>query len=305
MMKLSWLTRLSLGLILATVFFSCKKDDVDYNTDRVIAEFTDAASGGVVAFEFTSNSQEVDIAELRLFMRSWAKKDVTVKIKNDPAAIGDFNTANGTTYQALPSSAFVFVNDEYTLTQKERTTPVTIRLDPNNVLNGNYAIGLSITDVDDGDVSGTASTIVVAISVKNKYDGRYNVTGSVVDASGVYTGIHPRANVELRTAGADAVDYLDPQYAAAAPINDNVYVIVNIGTAAPALLFAPRFTFNTTTNKCTRISDNAGTMPDATIGTPNQFTITSPNSKNFQIKYTAYAGRFTVTETYTYVGPRQ
>lgn len=304
-MKLNWLTRLSFALVLATVLFSCKKDDVDFNTDRVIAEFTDAASGGNVSFEFTSNNQEVDIAELRLYMRSWAKKEVKVKIRNNPAAIGDYNTANGTTYQQLPSSAFVFVDDEYTLTQKERTASVKIRLDPSTLLNGNYAIGLSITDVENGDVSEVNDKIVVAISVKNKYDGRYNVTGSVVDASGVYTGIHPRANVELRTAGADAVDYLDPQYAAAAPINDNVYVIVNIGTAAPALLFAPRFTFNTTTNKCIRISDNAVTMPDATIGTPNQFTITNPNSKNFQIKYTAYAGRFTVTETYTYVGPRQ
>jgi hypothetical protein len=304
-MKLNWLTRLSLGLILATVFFSCKKDDVDFNTDRVVAEFTDAASGGVVAFEFTSNNQEVDIAELRLYMRSWAKKEVKVKIRKNEAAVGDYNTENGTSYLPLPSSIYTFVDDEYTLTQDERTATVRIRLDPNNLLNGNYAIGLSITDVENGEVSEVADKIVIAISVKNKYDGRYNVVGSVVDAAGVYTGIHPRANVDLRTAGADAVDYLDPQYAAAAPINDNVYVIVNTSTAAPALLFAPRFTFNTTTNKCTRISDNAVTMPDATILTPNQFTITSPTNKSFQIKYTAYAGRFTVTETYTYIGPRQ
>jgi hypothetical protein len=304
-MKPNWLTRLSLVLMLATTFFSCKKDDVDYNTDRVVAEFTDAASGGNVAFEFTSNNMVVDIAELRLYMRSWAKKEVKVKIQNDAAAVGDYNTENGTSYQSLPSSVYTFEDDEYTLTQEDRTASIKIRLDPANLLNGNYAIGLKITDVENGDVSEVAHKIVVAISVKNKYDGRYNVVGSVVDAAGVYTGIHPRANVELRTAGADAVDYLDPQYTVGPPLENNVYVIVNASTGAPALLFAPRFTFNTTTDKCIRISDNDATMPDATISTPNQFTITSSSNKTFQIKYTAYAGRFTVTETYTYVGPRQ
>jgi hypothetical protein len=303
-MKPNWLTRLSLALMLATAFFSCKKEDNNFNTDRVIAEFTDAAAGGSVSMDFSSSVIEVDIAEVRLFMRSWAKKDVKVTVINSPAAVGDYNTENGTSYEPLPSGAYSFVDAEYTLTQDARTAPVTIKLRPSDLLNGNYAIGLSIADVENGDVSETAQRIVIAVSVKNKYDGRYNVTGSLVDAAGEYTGIYPNNGVELRTAGADAVDYLDPTYTVGSPFFNNAYIITNIGTGVPAWAYSPRFVFNTTTDKCIQILDVDGLVPTGTPGTPNQFTIVSPTNKNFQIKYTAF-GRFTITETYTYVGPRQ
>jgi hypothetical protein len=304
-MKLYWLTRLSLGLMLATVLFSCKKEDNNYNTDRVIAEFTDAAAGGAISLDYSTTELELDLAEVRLFMRSWAKKDVVVKIQDNAAAVGDYNTENGTSYLPYPSSGYRFVDDSYTLTQDDRAATVKIRLRPSDLLGANYAIGLSISSVENGEVSETAKKIVIAVSVKNKYDGVYNVTGTVVDAAGLYGGFYPNDGVELRTVGANAVDYHDPFWLAPAPFGSNCFVIEEFASGGGAWLFSPRFVFNTTTDKCTQILDVDGLVPFGTPGTPNQFTITNPNTKNFQIRYTAIAGRFTITETYTYVGPRQ
>jgi hypothetical protein len=307
-MKLNSLMRLPFLLLAGMVIlFSCKKEEgVDLNTDRVIAEFTEAEGGGTVAMDFSSTPVEVDLTELRLFMRSWVKKgDVKVKVVNNAAVVGDYNTANGTNYTPLPASAYTFVSDEYTFTQDDRNQMVRIKLKPSDLLGGDYAIGLSISSVDNGDVSAVASRVMVAVSVKNKYDGISNVVGSLVDAAGTYTGIYPNDGVALRTAGADAVDYLDPTYSVGAPFFNNAYIIENMGTGAPAWLFSPRFVFNPTTNKAIAILDNDATLP-GTIDPagPNQFTINSPTSKQFVIKYTVLGGRFTITETWTYVGPR-
>jgi hypothetical protein len=182
---------------------------------------------------------------------------------------------------------------------------VRIKLRPSDLLGADYAIGLSIADVSEGDVSEIAGKIFIAISVKNKYDGVYDVTGSCVDALGVYTGIYPNSGVALRTAGANSVDYLDPTYDVGPPFLNNAYIIENISTGTPTWVFSPRFVFNTTTDKATAILDTDGMIPTGVIDPagPNQFTITSASNKKFVIKYSVF-GRLTITETWTYTGPR-
>jgi hypothetical protein len=289
---------------------SCQKQEtvegLEINTDRVIAEFTDARAGGSVSMDFSSDLVTIDLTELRLFNRSWVRKgDVKVKVISNPTVVGDYNIENGTAYTPFPSSGFVFESNELTLTQSARTAMVRIKLKPSDLLGSNYAIGLSIAEVSDGEPSQVAGKILISISVKNKYDGVYDVTGSCIDALGVYTGIYPNSGVALRTAGANSVDYLDPTYSVGAPFFNNAYIIENISTGAPAWVFSPRFVFNTTTDKAIAILDTDGMVPTGVIAPagPNQFTITSASNKQFVIKYTVF-GRLTITETWTYTGPR-
>ncbi len=289
---------------------SCQKwdtfNDIDPNTRRVIAEFTDGKTGGSVAMDFSNEVITVDLTELRLFTRSWAKEAAKVKVVNDPTVVADYNAENGTGYTAVPSGAFSFESDELTLTESDRKKVVQIKIKPSILLGGSYAIGLAIAEVNDGEVSQLAGKVMIAVSVKNKYDGVYRVTGSCVDALGVYTGIYPLDDVELRTAGANSVDYLDPTYTVGPPFFNNLYIIENIATGAPAWLYSPRFVFNTTTDKATDILDTDGLVPFGTISPagPNQFTINSPSDKQFAIKYTAIGGRFTITENWTFTRSR-
>lgn len=296
-------------LVGMTFLSSCKRDtifgDVTPNTDRAIAEFSEAKNGESIAMEFSNDFVTIDVTELRLFIRSYAPNAVKVKLVSLPAIVGDYNTDNGTSYLPFPNAGFTIVNSEITLTQTDRNEIVQIKLKPSDLLNGEYAIGLAVAEVENGEPSQVSGRIFISLAVKNKYDGVYDVTGTCVDANGLYTGIYPQSGVELKTAGASAVDYLDPNYSLGAPFFNNLYAIEEIATGNPALLFSPRFVFDPATNKVVSIIDTDGMVVAgvAAPGGPNLFTINSPDDKSFQIKYTVF-GRFTITEDWTYTGPR-
>ncbi len=299
-------------LVLLAVLFaivSCKKQEtiegLQLNVYRPIAEFTEGKTGAAVAMDYASGEVTVDLTELRLYQRSVTKQDVVVTVVPDPTAVADYNNDNGTAYTVFPSSSYTLETNPVTLTNTDRSKMLRIKLRPSDLLGSDFAIGLKISTVENGEPSELAGRIFISLAVKNKYDGMYEVTGSCVDAAGIYGGLYPRADVALRTAGQDAVDYLDPDYSIGAPLYNNLYVIEEISSGSPALLFSPRFVFNTTTNKCIDIIDNDGGVSTGVISPtgPNQFTINSPDDKSFQIKYTVF-GRFTITENWTYTGPR-
>ena len=301
-------------LLLASLVLivSCKKrdvfGDVELNTDRIIAEFTEGKFGGSIAMEYSTNEVEIDLTEVRLYIRSIVEegREVNVKFLPDATAVSDFNAANGTNYTPLPGAGYTIMSNEMAFTQTDRSDFVKIKIRPSILLGQSYAIGLKISEVTGGEASESAGQVVVGVSVKNKYDGLYDVVGSCVDANGTYMGIYPREGVGLRTVDGSAVDYLDPEFSVGSPFFDNAYIIENISTGAPAWLFSPRFVFNTTTDKVTAILDTDGNVPFGTVSPtgPNQFTVTSPDNKSFVIKYTVLSGRFTITETWTYTGPR-
>ena len=306
------LTGRNRSLVLLAALFaivSCKKQEtiegLQTNVYRPIAEFTDSRSGAAVAIDFSSSQVTVDLTELRLYQSSVPKQDVVVTVVPDPTVVSGYNTDNGTSYSVFPSSAYTLDQSQVTLTNTDRSKMLKIKLRPSDLLGGDFAIGLKVSEVQNGEPSELYGRILISLAVKNKYDGMYEVTGSCVDAAGIYNGIYPRADVALRTAGLNAVDYLDPDYSVGPPLNNNLYVIENSSTGAPALLFSPRFVFNTTTDKCTDIIDNDSGTSTGVISPsgPNQFTINSPDDKSFVIKYTVF-GRFTITENWTYTGPR-
>ena len=181
-------------LLTGMVFFvSCKKDDFKGgNTSRVIAEFKDGLTGGSASMEFSSNIVTVDLTELQLYHRSDANKGpIKVKVAVKAAAVADYNTANGTSYAALPTSAYSLESDEVTLTQTERSQWVRIKIRPTSVVGGNYAIGLTIAEVNGGLVSQDKFDVVVTLAVKNAYEGDYHSTGllTVYNGPDVASGI--------------------------------------------------------------------------------------------------------------------
>lgn len=308
-MKKTLLSYPLLLLAMALVIAGCKKNDVfgDIipNTDRVIAEFSDPSPERTIALDFSNAEKELTVADLRLFIRSKPKGNVTVKITASPTIVADYNTENGTNYTAIPQNLFQFISTELVLTEKDREKPVRIKLKPSDLVNDSYALGIRITEVSEGEISERVYQQFIILSVKNKYDGLYEVTGTCEDLLGVYSGIYPNSNVGLRTVDAESVDYLDPVFSVGPPFNENAYIIENTGTGDFAWLFSPRFVFDPVTDKVVAILDNDGGVPTGVIDPsgPNQFIENGPDDKVFTIKYKVF-DRFIITETWTYTGPR-
>ena len=175
-------------LLMIIVLVSCKKDhvfgDIDVNTDRVIVEFTDAKYGGVFSVDYTTNLIEADLTEIRLFPRSVANGDVKVKFIINPTVVADYNTENGTNFTAVPAASYSLPSNEITLTQEKRAAGIKIRIKPSLLTGGSFAIGLSIAEVNNGEVSPLNHNVFVEVKVKNAYEGDYQATGSM----NVYSG---------------------------------------------------------------------------------------------------------------------
>jgi Domain of unknown function (DUF1735) len=165
----------------AMIFNSCKQDkvfgDITPNTERPIIEFSEPSGFASVAVDYGTNFVDLDVATIRFMIRTYVTANATAKIIVTPGVVFDYNDNNGTTYSEVPASLFTLVNNEFTLTATERSKTVRIHIKPSDIASGQNAIGLSIAEVSGGEVSRIAGTLVIAVSVKNKYDGLYHMKG--------------------------------------------------------------------------------------------------------------------------------
>ncbi|HEX7846437.1 MAG TPA: DUF1735 domain-containing protein [Chitinophagaceae bacterium] len=307
---------------IASVFFlagllfvaSCKKDtifgDIAPNTDRPIAEFADGKTGGSVAMDFTTNEVEIDLTELRLFIRSKVEADKDVKVKFSPnsAIVADFNAANGTSFTSMPFANYTLVSNEATFTQADRSTDVKIKLRPSTLIGQNYAIGLKISEVTGGEASELAGSVVVAVAVKNAYDGVYELE---------FTNYHPASNPGY--IGTTVEVYMVTTSATTCKI----YFPDLGGFYCPAVLTGsltafgsqePAYTFNPTTNAVTVQNSFSGatTFYSMAAGFNSRYV---PATKEIFAKwgYNGTGGPYPPfdpattrewTQHFTYVGPR-
>jgi hypothetical protein len=206
-----------LGLLAGILFISsCKRDDVfgdiDPNTDRIIVEFVDAQNVQSVAMDYSTDVIDVDLAEIRFMVRSYVTNEVTVRVTSSADVVNDYNNDNGTNYTPVPAGVFVFEPNEIVLTPEERKKKVHIRIRSSDIAVGEYAIGLSIAEVSAGEVSQIAGTILVIVSVKNQYDGRYLLEGAFYHP-GSSPGYDPfTIEVEMRTSSPNSVKMYVPEF---------------------------------------------------------------------------------------------
>ncbi|HKP31757.1 MAG TPA: DUF4361 domain-containing protein [Chitinophagaceae bacterium] len=169
--------------IVAITATSCLKEkyqiDIAENTTRPITEFTYAKDGvGSLALDYGTQFVEVDLTELRIPPRSEIGKDVQVKIALNNSIVADAG------FDPPPAGAFTLLATDYTLTPENKKANVRIRINPSLITGGFYAIGLSIMQVSEGEISQTSKDIVVEVKVKNIYEGDYHATGLRQNHSG-------------------------------------------------------------------------------------------------------------------------
>lgn len=209
-------TKLFSFLLMAVFFSSCKKDiiygDVALNTFRPIVEFSESRGFTSVAMDYTSNEVVVDITDIRFMIRSDVQNNATAKVIISPTVVDDYNDENGTTYVNVPVTMFALENDQFALSPSERSKPVRIRIKPSDVATGENAIGISIAEVNGGEVSRIAGTLVIALSVKNQYDGRYLLEGAFYHPTSS-PGYDPfTIEVEMHTSGLNGVKMFVPDF---------------------------------------------------------------------------------------------
>jgi hypothetical protein len=261
-------------LLAGMVFFlSCKKDtvfgDIEPNTDRVIVEFADSRNGGTFSTDYNTNWVDADLTEIRLFARSLVKSEVKVKFIVNPTVVADYNTENGTNYISVPATSYSLQSNEVILSQENRSANIKIRIRPSLVTGGSFAIGLSIAEVTNGEISSLYHNVLIEVKVKNAYEGDYQATGNMI----VYSGPANTSPVST-TYPIDEIKFLSTI--------DNTTVEAPIGYSD----FTGGFmymTINPSTNQVT-VSPSLS-APSFSVVSNNGTCIYNPATKTFTLNY--------------------
>ena len=189
-MKLTIFRNLSLFMMLSLLITSCIKDDVVELKDQgsTFVKILEAP-GTAFYFEPFSGTRTFTALSLRRDANSSAElnKSVTVTITLDEAAIAAYNDANGTSFELLPDSLFTIGNEFTKVGDKTYQTtfaPGEFGKDFVVNLNGDkwdlayvYALPFKIENSGGLKVTADQGESFAQISIKNKYDGVYRLTG--------------------------------------------------------------------------------------------------------------------------------
>jgi hypothetical protein len=105
-----------------------------------------------------------------------APADIAVKVALSPAAITQFNTDNGTTYEPMPTNLYSLSSLDLVIPKGQRTASITISVKPDQFnFDLAYALAFKITSASNSVISGNFGTVLISIGAKNKYDGNYNL----------------------------------------------------------------------------------------------------------------------------------
>jgi hypothetical protein len=300
------------GAVSTLLFTSCEKapnPEPIGDAGQTVVKFLQV-SKKTNNIELINTPQVLNMVDVRRDVPNAAALNRTMKvtIEDNPGAVTDFNAANNTAFETIPSGLYTIdpenpkVGNKYTVTLNPGefakwlrfTIPNALALD----LSKTYAFGFTISAVDaDGKIAVDAKTIVVEVGVKNQWDGRYRLNGFFNHPS--YTGFYSTDKIELRTAGANVLDmfctiwdeYSHPflfngglnRFADVAPryiVNSNNTISLSNGGPGNTLNFVPA------------------------VGANNRY---DPTSKTFYIAhgYQNAAGAYRIwTDTLIYLGPR-
>ncbi len=201
-----------IGAVMAVAFSGCLKDKgfdngeygVDVN-ERKALSFPQAISGSVLFSVFSSNDPVVisaPVIAIEAINAQSSDVNFTVGLKPDLVAADPSLTL-------LPASEYTLnlngkVEAGKLLDTLQIVLPTSANLDPNLV----YGLGLELLTADNGfQVAGNMKEVLVKITVKNKYDGVYEVTGTYSDVAigPNATGRYP-FEYHLITKGPSSVD---------------------------------------------------------------------------------------------------
>ena len=265
-------------------------------------------STSLVSIPNSKNDTTFDFVFVRLAADQPASEDIQVQLELDASLLKAYNDSSKTNLVPPPASVYSFDNTNLTITipKGSRQGALKMKVVPEKIANGPFAFGFKIKSVSNSGylISGNFGNTVAVVGVRNKYDGVYEVTGSLVDLvngslSSVPGDPYP-FEVELRTVGATSVTMYVPGLDYAHLIATGSYY----GT------FSPVFTFDEATNKIISVTNYWG-QPTAGNKRSAEIDPTGANKfnadKSIDAKYFMFQGgslRTKFDDHFTYTGPR-
>ena len=288
----------SAALALATIvigFTSCLKDK-DYE-DGIIQSVTpgdntpsiveikltagDVSNFLIASFDNSDNDTVVSLVPVNLATKDPAPQDLHVTVVADQSLVDAYNDANGTGY--ADPSAFITIEDGgvVTIPKGSNTAFVKVKFKPSAFLGTTWAAGFRITGIQESgfDVSGNLSTGIVAIVIKNAYEGNYTTTGFLYHPSSP-RGIADNkyiSTVDANTVAVDLGDLGGSGYQAWVYVDPVTYKLTI--TAAPGAAGAPYTQFDAGLP-----SSNPGYTPQWS-GSAQCNNTYDPATKTFYVRY--------------------
>lgn len=236
-----------------------------------------------------------------------APADITVTLSSDAATLAAYNTQNGVAKVVPPGTVVSFPTSVVIKKGTNLTTvEAKITVTPDFNFNAAYGLPIKISKVSEGIVSGNYGNAVYSFGVRNKFDGAYTVTGTMVDAANSnLTGRYPMS-VGLVTSGANTVRMYDNA------IGGIYHSISNGGSASYYGSFGLEFNIDAS-NKVTTVvnvyGQPSGNGRSAEID-PSGANTWDPATKTLKVKYwmnqpsVITPHRVSFDETFKYTGVR-
>jgi hypothetical protein len=229
-------------------------------------------------------------------------KDVTVTLSLDNSLVTSYNTANGTS--TVPATATqIVIPATVVIPAGQRTTTFNITVPNATVFDPTkeYGIGLKIASVDNNvKIASNLQNLFVAINIKNKYDGRYQLRGHHTRAAYPYDY---DVTMDMITSGPNSVRFWIVDYDSYGhPIGTAPGVFSWYGSSV-----SPDVYFDVNTNLVTDVKNADPTGPPISIyaGPGSGQGRYDPATKTMYVyfRYNANDLRGFV-DTLTYKGPR-
>ena len=250
-------------------------------------------------------------------------KSANVVLTRINSLVDRYNADNGTDYEQLPDSLYTLgagvtnSGNTYTMNMAagEFAHDLSINLNGSKWnLSHKYALAFALTSPGTGNyVASGRDTVIALISVKNKYDGVYKITGTFLDVSAVgagFTAAYP-LQWELWTTGTNSCVVVDNYY-----LGIPGYVFTNGGSLTYYGSFGLNINFDLATDAVTSVTNYygqpAGNTRSAVLD-PSGLNKYDGSSKTIKIKYfmtqpsvitTAPYIRSYFNETWSYLGSR-
>lgn len=310
---------------------SCLKDDsmvLDPDKGHNVIEFANLANidqtgtpFALYGFSFeASPTTELPVTVSYSGPEAEAPQDITVKVRvGDASSISAYNKATGSTYELLNPAGTDFKEVDVVIKKGTSKGTFNLPLKPNGFDFGkSEVLPLTIASASTGVISGNFGTILVRVSAKNKYDGIYEVTGTMVDfTSSTLTHVNDALGAdapmqyELRTISATKVEVYDNYVIGgfASPISSNGTAFSQYGS------FSAIFEFDPATDRVIAVTNRAGQPASNTRSGRLDPTGENTPWKDgvFKVKYNMLQPsvvstppniRTTWDETWTKIGPR-
>jgi len=225
------ITMFSVFILLLTLgLSSCLKDEsltLDTSKSNSVTEFANTGTpadlpsdgaavryaidlGSLKAGDTTSFNINVDYAGANM-----APSDIKVVVDVDQSLLATFNSAHAADEANYEMALTGLIQSTFPITltipkgQQFAQAKVNVKLPSDYDFNAAYALPLKISSTSTGEISGNFGTAIYSLNVRNIYDGRFTVTGTMVDlTNATFLASYPKT-IDLVTTGAFTNAYWD------------------------------------------------------------------------------------------------